>query len=65
MDVIVNPIRSSRTEWGLNDCLGHRHGMIYQSAEFTAFEIESGWCEDTAVRVGARSQQNVSIGSKP
>ena len=40
MDVIVNPIRSSRTEWSLDDRLGRRHGMIHQSAGFAPFEIE-------------------------
>jgi hypothetical protein len=40
MDVIVNPTGSSGSGWDLNDRLGRRHGMIYQSAEFTAFEIE-------------------------
>ena len=40
MDVIVNPIRSSRTDWSLDDRLGRRHGMIHQSAGFAPFEIE-------------------------
>jgi hypothetical protein len=40
MDVIVNPIRSSRTDWSLDDRLGRHHGMIHQSAGRVPFEIE-------------------------
>ena len=58
MDVIVKPIWSSRTEWGLNDRLGRRHGMIHQSAELTAFEIEP---EPTSALLGVNGYTDRSL----
>ncbi|WP_336492141.1 hypothetical protein [Methylobacterium nigriterrae] len=40
MDVILNPIGSSGTEWSLDDRLGRHLGTIHLSAGAAPFEIE-------------------------